>query len=306
MVNLKQFGWRLFQIRVPEDWEMTAEGGGRGRTYIRLEDEQMVRLEVRWDDISPKKEPNVKKSLDSFLNELKERVEKANLKFTRLGLREIEVAGHEGYLYHVRGGGELLGASWYCNDSRRLFVVQVHFRTEEYERMREIFQSLLESVVCHGRKWWTWSVYAFRFELPEEYELYNYRLLSMYGRLSFRSKRDVWYVFAYQGMANVILEERYNGDLKKWFKDAYLKEALKQYSYYKLAEEHKLSLKGHEGRRLIFKPRLSFLKKIVLDSFLWLCDVSNRILVMSVVAPEKVHSVISSEKERVLESFTCH
>ncbi len=304
-MKFKCFGWRGFQTLIPENWEMTTEGRGASRTYLRLEDEHMIRLELRWDEIPPKKRPNVKESLDSFLKELKEKVEKANLKFSCLAMREASINDHEGYIYHIRGGTELFGASWYCTESRRLFVLHVHFLPNEYQSMKEVFDKLLSNLICHGKTWWLWSVYAFYFELPRDYSLQEYKILSAYGRMSFKSKKDIWYVLAYQGMANVVLEEEYN-DIKHWFRERYLKEALKHYAHYKITKTDELHLRGHKCYRLSLEPRFSLIKKITLDSFVWLCTDSNRILALSVVAPEKMHPIISDEKMRVLKSIKCH
>jgi len=43
-------GWQGFTFMLPEDWNIGAIGGDRNEGYLRFEDGDMPRLEIKWAD----------------------------------------------------------------------------------------------------------------------------------------------------------------------------------------------------------------------------------------------------------------
>ena len=57
------FGWQGITARLPEDWHLAALGGDRKAGYLRLDDSERPRLEIKWSDASV----DIDKALDKYL-----------------------------------------------------------------------------------------------------------------------------------------------------------------------------------------------------------------------------------------------
>ena len=123
--------------------------------------------------------------------------------------------------------------------------------------------------------------------------------------MSFASKQDAWFIVAYQGMADVIIGEEYGGILE-WYRKFFVKDSLKQFGQFKLVSVEDTNIKGHEGFRIIQKPWVSIFRRVSLESYLWLCEPSNRAYVLTYIAPRRIRPHVALEAERVLDSIRCH
>ncbi|RLF24938.1 MAG: hypothetical protein DRN15_01505 [Thermoprotei archaeon] len=308
-MEFKEFGWRFTEMLVPKEWELAADGAGAKYAYFRLDDSFRPRLEVRWDRVEPKKAPSPRRNVEKFLSDIEKHFSKRlkrQYKLKRLGLREVKIANHEACMFHVRdeSGNEVVGVSWYCPDTRRMFIVQGFTLGKEYSAFKKTFDKVLSSFVCHKKEPWLWNVYGLRFKTPEGYRLEGRNLRSPYARLTF-SRNDFWFIVAYHGMANILFEEEYTS-LLDWFRRMYVKDAFKPLGRTAIRTSYDIAVKGHHGLKIVSATRLSLFKKLIVDTYLWLCDRVNRIIVVSFAYPEKMYSAVKDEMNSLLDSVLCH
>ena len=45
----KKLGWQGLELEVPEPWDLSAHSGSYRKGYLRLDDGERIRLEVRWE-----------------------------------------------------------------------------------------------------------------------------------------------------------------------------------------------------------------------------------------------------------------
>ena len=58
-------GWNGITVELPEDWELSGLSGDDKSGYLRLEDADMPRLELKWSE-SKQKKPDLQRVLDDY------------------------------------------------------------------------------------------------------------------------------------------------------------------------------------------------------------------------------------------------
>ena len=59
------FGWAGIQLEIPTTWEISGISGDEKNGYLRLDDAEMPRLELKWAK-TRKKKPDLHKTLDEY------------------------------------------------------------------------------------------------------------------------------------------------------------------------------------------------------------------------------------------------
>ena len=304
----KEFAWRKIYFQIPADWNMALESGSSKNGYFRVDDRYRPRLEIKWENIPFEKAPQSRKIIENFLEDFKKKIKKRRIKIDLkvVSIRELNVSGHEASLFYLKGVEDSLLISWYCEKEERGYIMQISFKSSEYNEMKKIINNILSSIRCHfNEEYIPWILYGFKIKIPREYELISRKFTSGFSYLDFR-KKNFHIIFGYSSMANILLEEYYK-DISDWYRNLFWKETIKKIgSKFKVKYEkpEKTIINQHEA--IIFNGASpGFLKrfKLYLRSFLWKCDIENRIYCFTTI-----HKGIETPKEfsSILISLKCH
>lgn len=310
------FGWAGIQLEIPKTWEISGISGDEKNGYLRLDDADMPRLELKWAK-AKKKKPDLHKTLDEYFKLVRKNYKRGgNVSFRR----NVDHIKDEEFLK----GNTVLGFSWkggirangliYHNPlTKRITIVQVMGRIKENWRptVNRIFQSISEKDETNQT---IWSAYGLKLAVPNNYKLEKQKLLSGYLLFAFtRGKTRKISVERY-GPAEVLLNE-YNSEpnqLETWFRSRYAK-AIRGYGFDVKQTEEKEDISihfiGQQTRmydNIPFSPVLALdkvRKRVRLTFIVWHCLHSNRIYVVQTIGRNE-----DSEKlaQQIAESIHCH
>jgi len=302
----KRIGWWHFEIDVPRDWDIVAQGRSRDAKVFRLADAvSAVRLEVLLEKTPFEKAKSADELLESYrkswerrLADLKKK-EGVEAELKHAFKERIEVRGHEGVLWGFRvGGAPMIAALWYCERSERSIALTFTPRSLD-EKI--LFLTMLKSCKCHydsASEKALWSTLLFNLRLPQKYDLAAAKFTTLSSFCVFEEPEGGEYlIVGYSGLASVILE-RFKKGPREWFDKNILKEALKSLRI------ELPKLKYEEGEHMIvYKGEtFSFIKsrRKILMGRIWLDKRIERILANGVYFPS---SKIEEAKE-LLEDIT--
>ncbi len=303
-------GWQHIFLEVPEEWSVGAVNGDHTTGYLRIDDSEMPRVEVRWEPT--KGNESVDKVVERFLDTLvkKSRRKSPPVKIRRnLSLlkdeKQLEDRSVESFHWKTEGEDavQAYGLLWRCEVCGRTVFVQVLGRLGE--TVQPVASKILSTLSDHAPgDQAVWAVYGMRFELPTGNRLKGHTFLT--GRLTMR----------FTGDDDEIEVDRYSlaktqldGEpFEAWFDgndegDAEETEALTSDSF------------RHEGRLVagsIVDPatanqRMAWLpwrrpKRIKYDRCGWHCPDGNKLYLVRRIGAE-------ADRERLLtvaRTLTCH
>ena len=182
------FGWAGIQLEIPTTWEISGLSGDQKTGYLRLDDAEMPRLELKWAHTRRKK-PDLHATLDEYFKLIRKTYKKgAELSFRR----NVNLIKEDEFFE----GRNVLGFSWKGNiranglifhTGKRITIVQVMGRLKE--NWRPTVLRIFQSIVDHGDAPLTlWSAYGLKLGVPKEYKLERQKLLSGYLLFAFAAK----------------------------------------------------------------------------------------------------------------------
>jgi hypothetical protein len=301
----KRVGWWRFEIDVPRDWDIVAQGKSRDAEVFRLADSASVRLEVLLEKTPFEKAKGADELLESYkkswerrLGDLKKR-EGVEAELKHAFKERVEVCGHKGVLWGFRVGGALMiAALWYCEKSER--SVALTFTPRSLDE-KDSFLAMLKSCKCHyasASEKALWSLLLFDVRLPQKYDLAAAKFTTLSSFCTFEDPEGGEYlVVGYSGLATAILE-RYKKGLREWFEKNILKEAFRNLH----VEIPKIKYEESEDALSYRGETFSFIKskRKVLIGRIWHDKRIDRILANGVYFPS---SKIEEAKE-LLEELT--
>ena len=183
------FGWAGIQLEVPTTWELSGLSGDQKTGYLRLDDGDMPRLELKWAHTRRKK-PDLHATLDEYFKLIRKTYKRrgSELSFRR----NVDLVKEEGFFE----GRTVLGFSWkgdiranglIFHAGKRITIVQVMGRLKENWRptVLRIFQSIVDRSEASQT---LWSAYGLKLGVPKEYRLERQKLLSGYLLFAFGAK----------------------------------------------------------------------------------------------------------------------
>jgi len=279
----KTFGWNGFELKVPKDWDMSIDRGGFDKGYIRLDGLKFPRLEVSWEQY---KEDKVK-PLNDIVEAAKKHLRKKDKNVRFIGKdRSIRIYRHPAKRIRWRiDGDEGYLIIWYCDKSQRLYRLQIFFKQDEYWSFKSVITEILKSFKCHvGGNLYTWTALDFTLKLPKIFRLEQRTYKVGKIALLFESKDSAIFINRI-GMANVVLSEKYDDDLRKLLEEEHLPDIRKRFKIPKFKRVRRFSDERHEGfimttsyKSGIFMPKEFFVKTRV-----WICEPSNKIYAVTMV-----------------------
>ncbi len=182
------FGWAGIQLEIPTTWELSGLSGDQKTGYLRLDDGDMPRLELKWAHTRRKK-PDLQATLDEYFKLIRKTYKKG----TELSFRRNANLIKDDELFE---GYTVLGFSWkgsiranglIFHVGKRVTIVQVMGRLKENWRptVLRVFQSIVDRSEASQT---LWSAYGLKLGVPKEYKLERQKLLSGYLLFAFAAK----------------------------------------------------------------------------------------------------------------------
>jgi len=305
------FGWQGIAFEVPEDWNLGKVTGDAGTGYLRLDDLEIVRVEVEWRPSKGRLPTGVlaiSRIVDRYVDRLKGKAKKAG--HTLHVQRDVHFL-EEGALpdkdyetFTWNADYRAVNLAWRCKTCGRIGLVRVFSRSNE--NVSNAARRLMRSLCDHAEEGkQLWALYGLICRLPEDVRLEEHFLRSGHIRLSFKRGKEELHVERI-GPATLILEDV--GQLQGWF-ERFFKKALKDYDCVVADGE----ILGHRGFRIegspqsrlkrMFKPTLSRVRRSVyLKGCVWYCEDANRIFVARATSKDRNSTVA----EEIAGEVVCH
>ena len=245
-------GWEGINFLAPEDWELSSVGGNREKGFFSLDDGYRVRAEVEWN--YPSSAFSIDKIIENYIKVIKRKG--GNVKCEIREKRESRII-------HCKNREEMYSFVFYCRDCGRLLFLRVYLQKGESE---EIFSRIISSLSCHSKNGYEfWSVYKFKFSVPEDFRLINSSLKSGYLIFNFRNKEKKEISISQVALGNIILKDK---SLAVWTRDNIGK---------KIVEDSREMREKHSYFYFHYKGSLFSQKK----GKSWYCPISNRIFLLT-------------------------
>lgn len=294
------FGWQGINIWIPEDWNLSFHTGNFERGYLRINDLNSVRCEIKWE--KTEKILPLPLILNNYLKKMKKIAFKKKFDFEfKENLENLKISAQNiTYItFWWKSQEECFGIIWYCYICKRIFILQLLSPEKDLP-----YKKIISSITCEMEENFNfWNVYNLSLRLPKQYFLKENSFKSGFIYLKFSNNKHNISLFRY-ALANIALKEK---TLSEWFTENFLH----IFRIYKTKEEE-ISLNGHSGIK-IEGERDSILRNIsgkllsrfgvdekFLKVFVWSCENSNRIYVLKISGNSK------ENLEEILKFWKCH
>ncbi len=196
----RPLGWQGYTTEVPEGWNPGKYSGTRARGDLRVDDENGMRLELRWEE--SQKTPDVEKSVANFLQTLQKDAKKRKSAFQIVenphivsrGRKKKEQVTSFGWIGEAKSEASCgFGAAWFCPTCDRVtFAHIVGQPNEKVAKIERLAQEVLGPLECHGEGGWdSWSFFDLQIEIPSEFELGRAQILLSKIEMEWVRKRPV-------------------------------------------------------------------------------------------------------------------
>jgi len=231
-------GWQGIQFPILNDWHLARVQGERKKGYLRVDDDERVRLELRWE--KPRQRRGDFASVaDQMLGQLEKFSRKKRASFTlRRGVRVATPEGKEFECFETKGDVVSCGCLMRCKTCGRTLLGRVLGRPKE--DLKTIAKKIFETLTDHPGEDGLdhWDVYELQFAVPPSYVLQRTKMRTGALEMHFNEKKTELDIRRF-GLAGILLRER---TLKNFFINNCFKE-LRPFSY----QSAELQVHGHDG-----------------------------------------------------------
>ena len=218
MEDVVDFVWQGLRLEVPEDWNLGRVDGDFEKGYARLDDAEIVRLEIEWRRLKGRGEAlRLTELVDRYLANLQKKADKAGASFAVqrqarflknkkfLSDREYEVFTWEADFRAYNLAIVLAGG--------RVVLLRVLARRDESlaEQAEAVFSSLVD---LEGEDDYLWSIYGLRFAVPAQLKLESHSLKSGHIQLDFAGDNKQVLRVHRLSMARILLK---GAELADWY-----------------------------------------------------------------------------------------
>ncbi len=296
-------GWQGITALLPSDWKLGAVGGGARDGYLRIDDERMPRLQVKWVpshiDLARKRDEYVKR----LVGGKRKRPTGLEVDTEARFLSARAKPKKKLMTFAWRGPQCGMGVLWNCEVCGRGLNAQVTWSQEE--RLHYLAREVLTSLDDHDEGGWRiWALDGLTFQAPSGFELGKWRWLTGYLEINLaQAQRKI--KVARWGIVPRILGGR---TLSEWYKSENWQRRDVSFAV------REMEVKGHEslavwGTVAGLKPRARAvvqraLRRNPVTKFagcVWHCPESNRLYVV-----ETLDAGEGTALQGVVESLACH
>ena len=292
---LTSFGWQGIALTLPDGWDPVVANGDYRTGYVRLADESVVRLEVRWQQAGQRSPAQM---VTAYAEDLARRARKEGQSLEMD--RELSLAsppGMECETYSWATDRRVWAILAHSAESGRVFHLHLSSRLEE--RAKGLARTVFSSLKDHpSDEPLPWRFYDMDFTSPAGMPLLRQSLQSGCIRMVF-GRRLERIEFARVSLAEVLLAGK---GLDDWFRQFYAA-SLKRRRV-RLKEE---AYRGHpgvvvEGRVwLPMNPSALLGRPRVVRGRCWHCEAGNRIMICCFDGPAGNAGLLAG----ALEGFRC-
>jgi hypothetical protein len=291
--SFKTFGWQGITLTVPENWRLAMFQGTYDSGYVRLADEETLRLEMRWET-GPTDAP-ASATVDTYLGKLRKKARKGKVDL-RVE-RDLNIASPTGNVecYRWVADRQAIAMAARCEECGR--TLHLHLLGAPDEGLRNLARTVFASLQDHPREDWAlWAFHDLEVSSPVELRPAHQELTTGAVRLRFGGMLTRL-EFVRTSLAGVVLGRK---SLEEWFTDFYRKE-LKRRSW----QAEPCRVKGHDGLRiegrpwLLVNPMRLLGRPRVLRGRCWHCDETNRLFICCYDGPERLAHLLEPALEHV-------
>ncbi|MDP6700688.1 MAG: hypothetical protein QGH25_13640 [Candidatus Latescibacteria bacterium] len=217
MENRAEFAWQGLTLKVPEDWNLGRVDGDFEKGYARLDDAEIVRLELEWRRLRGRGEAlRLTELVDRYLQNLEKKADKAGASFSverraKFLKNKKFLAGREYEVFIWEADFRAYNLALALEGGRVVLLRVLAFLDESLEAEAEaVFQSLVDQ---EGGESYLWSVYGLRFSVPADFKLESHSLKSGHIQLDFTRDKHALKVHRLS-MARIMLKD---ARLKDWY-----------------------------------------------------------------------------------------
>lgn len=295
-------GWHGLCIEVPAGWEIGAIGGDWNTGYLRIDDQEAARVEIKW----AQSQVDTNKALQRYLRQLKKKT-RGRVEIDRsakvVPKRAKPGKSLSGFAWEAGQRGR--GVIWRCRSCERTVIAQVMGRPgEDLETLAREVLSTLEDHPVDGVA--TWAAYGLVCQVPEKFRLESQRLMAAYIELNFAERRRRIRVVRW-GMASVQLARM---SLLEWAEGQFgtRRDIVSRARPSEVRGHDGVVLSGHLRRRLhgtrrFFERMFRWRRPIDLSGQVWHCPESERIFAVDSIDREGEAAGVA---DRVAASIPCH
>jgi len=279
-------GWDGITVWVPDDWSLALISADEKEGYLRADDRDMPRLEIKW--VASPGFVDLDRTVDNYLRTVKKRAKADDQQFSVK--RDVRVVSKRQMqkdslaTFAWRAGQQAYGVAWLCKQCERTIVAQVLGRPDD-DKLRDTAQRVISSIGDHPTDGWvTWAAYGFVCQIPEDFALAKRQMYP--GLIKFSFTRDTETIEVGRwGMAETLLDDQ---TLDDWLQSELGKE-LRQHS----PRSEETHFRGHQAVAFSSTkmPPLSGAKRFVrhilgqpapdkLLGYAWHCEATNKIFVL--------------------------
>ncbi|MFX1284074.1 MAG: hypothetical protein ACFFB5_10485 [Promethearchaeota archaeon] len=221
---VKTAGWDKLTFQVPEDWQLSIskrsdEKNKQKGLFILKNLDQQIQMSVKWEQI-PKKAPNPKIIIDSFIKDLRKKYSKKTPIVIR-SRRKIKIKGHDAdyvFFESKKKKEQAIVISWICTPHERIFLSFWPFKIEKNVNNKNKIDKIIESIECHS-EWVYWTGPGISIRVPSELELKDSSFVIGTSYLHFINENNSFYIerigLAKQRMAKYV-------DLLEFYESEYI------------------------------------------------------------------------------------
>lgn len=227
-------GWQHMSFERPDDWSIGAVSGDFTTGYLRLDDTEMPRFELRWERTRGRESPDqvVARYLKNLTGKGGKKAPPVKIRRDLALIKDESVLADrtvEGFHWRTEGPEPMqaYGCLWMCETCGRTVFAQVLGRGGESMMTRA--SRLLSTLDDHARgDTATWAVYGLRIELPSDCVLKHHSFMT--GRIELTFQRGgARLELLRMSLAEMHLEGRtfpvwfqdtYGGEIDLWIDDA--------------------------------------------------------------------------------------
>jgi hypothetical protein len=295
-------GWHGMRLRVPAGWEIGAIGGDWNAGYLRIDDPETTRVEIKW----AQSQGDTSKALERYLRQLRKKT-RGRVEIDRsakvVPKRAKPGKSLSGFAWEA--GQRARGTIWRCRECGRTVIAQVIGRPgDDLETLAREVLTTLQDHPTGGVA--TWAAYGLVCQVPEAFRLESQRLMAAYIELNFAERGRRIRVVRW-GMASVQLAKT---SLREWTESQYhgRRDVYARTRPAEIRGHEGVMLAGHLRRRLHGSRR--FLERLVrwrrpieFASQVWHCPESERIFAVDSIDREGEAAGVA---DAVAASIPCH
>ena len=294
--SFKAFGWQGINLTIPSDWTLVVTRGGHKSGYIRLADQTVLRMEMRWQAGRERGSPSL--AVDRYLARLRKKARKSGWQFdVSRNLKLAAPPGKRVECYRWVADRQAVAMLSHCERCGRM--VHVHLLGKPKEHLKGTARTVFASLKDHPEgESVRWAFHDVEFESPAALMLRDYSLKAGRVRMEF-ARPWTRLELVRMSVAEVLLARK---SLEEWFREVFAR-VLKRRSISVRGAE----VKGHPGVRvdgrawLVVNPTGLLGRRRIVRGTCWHCEETNRLMFCCFNGPQARASMF----QRAVDAFPC-